>query len=120
MVVKASVDIVGEVIRKDGGNSRNGMIREGEASLCRGRCGSVRQRTFGAEDGYIGRDWGIGGHRWSEVFTSGRSDKDIVGVDSNVLVVWGEEEGIKDFLGDLGGSGRHGRLAMKQLNQALL
>ena len=108
VVVKACVDIMWEVIGEDCGDSRYGVVREGEASLCCGGCGSVRQRAFGAEDGHIGRDWGIGGHRGSEVFTSGGSDEDIVGVDGNVLVERGEEEGIEDFLGDSGRSGRHG------------
>jgi hypothetical protein len=109
VVVKACVDIVREVIGEDCGDSRYSVVREGETSLCCGRYGGVRQRTSGAEDGYIGCGWGSGGHRGSEVFTSGGSDKDVVGVDSNILVERGEEEGVEDFLGDLGGSRRHGR-----------
>ena len=109
VVVKSRVDVVWKVVGKDCGDSRCSVVREGETSLCHGGCGSVRQRTFGAEDGYIGCGWGIGGRWGSEVFVSGGSDKDVVGVDGNVLVEWGDEEGVKDFLGNLGGSGRHGR-----------
>ena len=108
VVVKSCVDIVGEIIREDGGDGRYSVVREGETSLCHGRYGSVRQRSSGAEDGYIGCSRGIGGHRGSEVLASRRSDENVVGVDGNVLVERGKEEGVKDFLGDLGRSGRHG------------
>ena len=107
VVVEAGVNVVREVVGKDRGNSRDGMIREGETPLCCDRYGSVRQRMSGAEDGHRGRGWGVGSHRGSEVFVSGRSDEDVVGVDGDVLVKRGKEEGIKDFLGDLGRSGRH-------------
>ena len=109
VVVKSSVDIVWKVVGEDCGDSRYSVVGERETSLCRGGCGSVRQRTSGAEDGYIGCGRGIGGHRGSEVFASGGSDEDVVGVDGNVLMERGKEEGVKDFLGDLGGSGRHGQ-----------
>jgi hypothetical protein len=109
VVVKACIDIVWEVIGEDCGDGRYSVVREGETSLCRGRRGSVRQRTFGVEDGYIGHDRGIGSHRGSEVFASRGSDEDVVGVNGNVLVERGKEESIEDFLGDLGRSGRHGR-----------
>ena len=107
VVVEACVDIVREVIRKDCGDGCNGMFREWEASLRRSRCGGVRQRTSGVEDGYIGCDWGVCSHWGSEVFASRGSDEYVVGVDSNVFVKWGEEEGVEDFLSNLGGSGRH-------------
>ena len=107
VVVKACVDVVWEVVREDRSDSRDGVVREGETPLCHGRCGSVCQRTFGAEDGYIGCGWGICGHRGSEVFASGRSDEDVVRVYGDVLVEWGEEEGVENLLSDLGGSGRH-------------
>ena len=107
VVVKSCVDIVWEVVGEDCGDSRYSVVREGETSLCRGRCGNVRQGSSGVEDGYIGRGWGIGGRRGSEVFASGGSDEDVVGVDGNVLVERGKEEGVEDFLSDLGGSRRH-------------
>ena len=69
MVVEASIDIMREVVGEDCGYGRNGMVREGETPLCRSRCGSVRQRASSVEDGYIGRGWGIGGCRGSEVFS---------------------------------------------------
>ena len=109
VAVKSCVDIVREVVGEDCGDSCYSVIGEGETSLCRGRCGGVTQRTSGAEDGYIGYGWGIGSRRGSEVFASGGSDEDVIGVDGNVFVEWGEEESIKDFLGDAGRCGRHGR-----------
>ena len=109
VIVKACVDIVWKVIREDGGDSRYGVVGKGEASLCRGGRGSVRQRAFGTEDGDIGCGWGTRGHGGSKVFASGGSDEDVVGVDGNILMERGEEESVEDFLGDLGRSGRHGR-----------
>ena len=106
VVVKARVDVVREVIREDRSDGCSGMVRERETSLRGGGCGSVRQRTSGAEDGYRGCGWGVCG-RGSKVFTAWGGDKDVVGVNSNVLVKWGEEESVEDFLGDLGRSGRH-------------
>ena len=107
VVVKACVDIVREVIRENRGDSRYSVVREGEAPLRRGRYGSVRQRTSSAEDGYIGCDWGIGGHRGSEILAARRSDKHVIGIDGDVFVKRGEEESVEDFLCDLGRSGRH-------------
>ena len=108
VVVKACVDIVGKVVREDGGDSRYGVVGKGEASLRRGGRGSVRQGTFSTEDGYIGCGWGPRGHRGSEVFASRGSDKDIVGVDGDILVKRGKEESVEDFLGYAGRRGRHG------------
>ena len=107
VVVKASIDVMGEIIGEDCSDSRSGVVREGEASLCCGGCGSIRQRTLGAEDGYVGCGWGICGHRGSEVFSSGGGDKDIVGVDGDILVERGEKERVENFLSDLRRSGRH-------------
>ena len=41
VVVEAGVDIVREIVGKDCGDSCDGVIREGETSLCCGGCGSV-------------------------------------------------------------------------------
>ena len=109
MVMKAGVDIVREVIRKDCGNSRGSMVRKGETPLRRGGCGSVCERAFSAKDRDISRDWGIGVHWGSEVLASGRGDKNIIRVDGNVFMKRGEEESVKDLLGYLRGSGRHRR-----------
>ena len=54
VVVKVGIDIVGEVVGEDRSYGRNGMVRERETALCTGRCGSVRQRSSGIKDGYIG------------------------------------------------------------------
>jgi hypothetical protein len=107
VVVEASVDIVREIVGKDGGDSHDGVIREREASLRVGGCGSVRQRSSGAKDGYVGCGWGVGSHRGSEVFATWGGDENVVRVDGDVLVEWSEEESVEDFLGDSRGSGRH-------------
>jgi hypothetical protein len=109
VVVEARVDVMREIIREDRGDSRDGMVGNGETPLCRGGCGSIRERTSGAEDGYISRSGGVCGHWGSKVFTSWGGDKDVVGVDGDILVEWSEEESVEDFLSDLGGSGRHCR-----------
>ena len=89
-VVKACVDIVRKVVREDGGDSRYGVVRKGEASLCRGRRGSVRKGASGTEDRDIGRSWGINGRRGLEVFVSGSSHENVVGVNGDILVKRGE------------------------------
>ena len=107
VVVKACIDIVWEVIREDCGDSCGGVVRKGEAPLRCGRCGSVHERALGAENRDVSCDWGSGAHQGSEVFASRGGDENIVGVNGNVFVEWGKEESIEDFLGYLGGSGRH-------------
>ena len=106
VVMEVNVDVVREVIRKDRGDSRGSVVRKGEASLCCSGRGSVRERSLGAEDGDMSNGWKGGVHRGSKVFTSMGSNENIVGVNGNVLMKRGEEEGVEDFLGDLGGSGR--------------
>ena len=108
VVVKSGINVVGEVVGEDRGYGRDGVVRERETALRAGGCGSVHQWLSGVEDGYIGRGWGVCGHRGSKVFTVWGSDKDVVGVDGDVLMEWSKEESIEDFLGDLRGSGRHG------------
>ena len=56
VVVEACIDVVWEVVGKDCGDSRGGVIGKREASLRRGGCRSVRERAFGAENRDIGRD----------------------------------------------------------------
>ena len=109
VVVKACVDIVWEVVGKDCGDGRDGVIREGEASLCRGGCGSVCKGASGFKDRDVSRDRGSGRHRGSEVFTSRRGNENVIRVDGDVFVERGEEEGVENFLGDLGGCRRHCR-----------
>ena len=109
VIVKARVDVVWEVVREDCGDSCGSVVWKGKTALRCGRCGSVYKRAFSTEDQDIGCDWGSGVHRGSEVFATGGGDKNVVGVDSDVLVKRGKEEGVEDFLGDLGGSGRHRR-----------
>ena len=107
VVVKACIDIMWEVVRKDCGNGRDSMVGEGEAPLRHGGSGSVHERVFSAENRDVSRDWGDGGHRGSKVLASRGGDENIVGVNGDILMEWGKEEGIEDFLGYLGGSGRH-------------
>ena len=109
VVVKAGIDIVGEVIGEDGGDSRDGMIRDRETALRVSGRGGVRQRSPSTEDGYIGRGRGIHGHRGSKVFAAWGGDEDVVGIDGNIFVEWSEEESVEDFLGYAGRCGRHGR-----------
>ena len=40
-----------------------------------------------------------------KVFSVWGGNKDIVGVDSDIFVKWGEEEGIKEFIGNARGGG---------------
>ena len=107
VVVETRVDIVWEVVREDGGDSRGSVVWKGKAALHRGGCRSVHEGSFGAEDRDVGRDRRIGSHWGSEVFASRGGNEDIVGVNSDVLVKRGKEESVEDFLGDLGRSGRH-------------
>jgi hypothetical protein len=108
VVMKACVDIVWEVVREDCGDSRYSVVREGETTLRSGGRGSVCEGSFGTEDGDIGRAWGSNGHWGSEVFAARRGNKDVVGVDGDVLVERGEEESVEYFLGYTGRCGRHG------------
>ena len=108
MVVKACVDIMLEVVRKNRGNGCNSVIGERETPLCHGGSGGIRKRAFRAENRDIGGDWSGSSHWGSEALASRGGDKDIVGVDGDVLMKWGKEKGIEDFLSYLGGSGRHG------------
>ena len=109
VVMKACVDVVWEVVREDRGDGCDGVVREGETPLRCGRYGSVRQRTFGTEDGHIGCGWGVCGHWRSEVFASRGSDEDVVRVNGDVFMKRSKEEGVEDFLSDSRRGGRHGR-----------
>ena len=108
MVMKAGVDIVREVVRKDCSDSHGSVVRKGEASLRRGGSGSIREGAFSTENGDISCNRGSGGHWGSEVLASRRGDKDVVGVDGDVLVKWSKEESVEDFLGYSRRGGRHG------------
>ena len=77
--------------------------------MCRGRCGRVFKGMSSGEDGDISCSGVSGVHRGSEVLTARGGYENIVGVNGDVLMKRGEKEGVEDFLGDLGRSGRHGR-----------
>ena len=90
------------LFRSDG---LDGVVRKGKTPLRRGGCGSFFEGSFGAEDGDVSRDWCGRGHWGLGVFVSRRSDEDVVGVNGDVLMERGDEESVKDFLSDSGGSG---------------
>ena len=108
VVVKARINIVREVVREDCGDSCGSVVGEGKTSLCCGGHGDVLERSFGAKNGDVSCGWGRSGHRGSEVFASGGGDKDVVGVNGDVFVKWGEKESVEYFLGYAGGRGGHG------------
>ena len=108
VVVEPCVDIVWEVIRENCSDSRDSVVREGKAPLCRGGYGSVCEGTCSAKDRDVGCGRGVGGHRGSNVFASGGRDEDVVGIYGDVLVERGEEESVEYFLGYARRCGGHG------------
>ena len=74
------------------------MVREGEAALCRGGRGRALEGTLVGEDGNVGRGGTSDIHRRSKVFTARGGDEDIVGVDCDVVVEWGEKEDRKSVV----------------------
>ena len=50
VVMKAGVNIMREVIGKDGGDSRGGVVGKGETSLRRSRCRGAFEGALSAED----------------------------------------------------------------------
>ena len=109
VVVETRVDVVWEVIRKNCGDSRGGMVGKGETPLGRRGCRSVPERALGGENGDVSCGWGSGGHRGSKVLASRGGDEYVVGIDGDVLVKRGKEESVEYFLGYAGRCGRHGR-----------
>ena len=100
MVVKSGIDIMWEVIREDSHNGGNGMVREREASLCRGRDWRIGKRLSSGEDGDVSRDGRIGRHQGSKVFLSRGGHKDIIRINGDILVEWGKKESVEKFLCD--------------------
>ena len=96
-------EIIGEDSR-DGGDC---MIGEGEAPLCHGGDRCIGKQSASSENRDVGREGRISGHRGSEVFSARRGNVHIIGVDGDVVVKRGKEEGVEQFLGNAGGSGRH-------------
>ena len=108
VVVKSCIDVMWEIVREDGGDSRGGVIWKGEAALRHSGYRGIHERSSCAEDGDVCCDWGFGSRRGSEVFTAWGGDKDIVRVDGDVFVERSEEESVEYFLGYAGRCGRHG------------
>ena len=107
VVVNSCSDIMWEVVREDRGDSHDSVVRKGEAPLCCGRCGSVHEGALGAENRDVSHGWGRGVHRGSEMFASRGGNENVVGINGDVFMKRGKEESVEDFLGYLGGSGRH-------------
>ena len=107
MVVKARIDVMWEVVQEDRSDSHGSMVWKGIAPLRRGGCGSIHERALSAENGDISCNRGGSVHRGLGGFVSRGGDENIVGVNGDVFVKRCEEEGVEDFLGYLGGSGRH-------------
>ena len=109
VVMEACVDVVREIVRENCGDSRGGVVWEGETSLRRSGCRSVREGASGAEDRDIGCDRSISGRRGLEVFATRRGNENVVGVNGDVFVEWGKKEGVENFLRDSRRGGQHGR-----------
>ena len=101
------IDIMREVIGKDCSDGSDCMIGEGETSLCCSRHRFGGEGSSGTENGDVSCDWGVSSYWGLEVLLARGGDIDIVRVDGDIIVKWGEEEGVEDFLSNLGGSGRH-------------
>ena len=83
------------------------MIGEGKAPLRHSGHGDISQRLSRAQNRDVSGCSGSGSHWGLRVFSSGEGDKNIVGIDSDIFVKRGEEEGIEKFARDLRQSGRH-------------
>ena len=107
--VESGINIVWEVIGKDCCDSSDSMVRERETSLCHSRHWFSGEGSSGTKNGDVSRNWGVGGHWWSEFFASRSGDIDVVGVDGDIVMERGKKKGVEHFLSYAGGSGRHGR-----------
>ena len=107
VVVEAGVDMVWEVIGKDHGNCSDCVVREREASLCRGRYQFGREGPSCTENGDGSCNGIIGGHRGLKVLSLRSSNVHIVRVNGDIVVERGEKKGIKQLLSDMRGSRRH-------------
>ena len=109
VVVKSRVDVMREIIREDCCNGGDRVVRERKTALCRSGHWFSNKGPSRTEDRDVGRDGCVSSHWGSEVFSSGRCDEDVIGVNGDIFVEWGEEESIKKFLRNLWQSGRHRR-----------
>ena len=107
LVMKVGIDVMWEVIGEDGRNGGNSVIWKWKTPLCRGRGGNVTEGLSCAQDRDVSHNGRVGGRWWSEVFPSRGSNIDVVRIHSDVVVEWGEKEGVENFLGDARRSGRH-------------
>ena len=90
VIMKACVNVVWEVIGEDCCYGSSSMVGDGKAPLCHGGDQHVSEQSFGSEDGDVGCDRGVSSHQGSEVFSSRGGDKDIVRVNSDIFMEWGE------------------------------
>ena len=111
--VESGIDIMQEVVGKDCRDGGDSVIQKRENSLRRSGDWFGRKGTSGTEDGDICRRGSIDSHRGSEIVSSRGGDIDVVGVNSDIVMEWGEKEGVEHFLGYAGGWRRHGRRGEK-------
>ena len=109
VVVEAGVDIVWEVIGKDCCNGGDSVVGKRETPLHCSRHGFGRKGTSCAQDRDIGHRGSVDRHQRPEVFSLRSGDINVVGIDGDVVVEWGEKESIEYFLSYAGGCGRNSR-----------
>ena len=97
-VVQSGVDIVRKVVREDCCYGSDGMVGERETSLRRGGNWGIGKRLSCTQDRDVSRSGGVSRHWGSEVFSLRGSDVDVVRVYGDIVVEWGEEEGVEEFL----------------------
>ena len=105
--VEPGIDIMWEVIGKDGCDGSDSMVRERETPLCHSRHWFGREGSSCTQNGDVGHSGGVGDHRGSEILSSRSGDIDVIRINGDVVVERGEKEGIKQFLSHARGSGRH-------------
>ena len=98
--MELGVDIVWEVIGKDCCDGSDCMVRERETSLRRSRYWFGCEGLSSTKNGDVGCDGGVSGHQGSEVLSSRGRDVDVIRVYGDIVMEWGEEEGIEKFLSD--------------------
>ena len=107
--MELGIHIVWEVIGKDCCDSSNSVVGKGETSLRHGGHRFGREGASSTKDGDVSCRGGIDRHRGSEIFSSRGSDLNVVGVNGDIVVEWGEKKSVEYFLSYMGGCGRHGQ-----------
>ena len=118
VVMEVCVNVVGKVVREDCRNGGNCMIRERKTPLCCGRYWGIFQRSSRRQNRDVCRYRGISSHQGSIILSAWRGNVDVVRVDGDIVVEWGEEEGVEQFLGNARRSGRH--LCMREVFTSIM